>query len=279
MFGSIYSNHKDYLKQSFCGMNDAYRSRGNQKESTVFDILQTLYIKIFGVPEIGFQVRYFHFRKALDVIGKQQFNQVLDAGSGIGCYTLALARHFNHSLIIGVDNSRKNVAIGKKMAQEAKLGNVYFKMRDIAKELPGKDKYDLIICIDVLEHIKQYKKVLSNFYKVLRPGGYVYIHVPQKNQKRFFKKFRTWSHKGHEREGFVPTVFKRDMKSIGFHVVRVWNTFGFFGSITWELNHLALSKSFVLSALTFPLLLPFSYIDRFVRNKRGLAAAYVFKKT
>ncbi|MFH0749611.1 MAG: class I SAM-dependent methyltransferase [Candidatus Gottesmanbacteria bacterium] len=278
MFGSIYSNHLDYLKKSFRGMNKEYHKKDKNKASFVMDKLQQAYIKIFGIPEIGFQMRYFHFKKTLDMCGEKNLNRILDAGCGIGCYTVALARQFKNSAVVGVDNSKRNVHIGKTLARELRLSNIVFKTGDISKRTLERKKYDFIICIDVLEHIEEYQRVLKNFYQMLRPGGYLYIHVPQMHQKRFFKRFQTWSHEGHVREGFVPSIFDRDLKKIGFHKIRVWNTFGTMGSIAWELNHLALSKSFVMTALIYPLLLPLVFLDRFIMNRKGLAAAYLYKK-
>lgn len=238
--------------------------------------LQSIYIKIFGVPEIGFQVRYIYFRKALGVIGKKDFVSILDAGSGIGCYTLALSRRYTQASVFGIDNSRKNMLIGKNMAKITSIENAKFLVGNLENSIDR--TFDFIICIDVLEHIEEYQKVLKNFYRMLKPEGYLYIHVPQMHQKRFFKRFLTWSHEGHVREGFVPSIFQKDLKKIGFQKICVWNTFGTMGSLAWELNHLTLSKNFVLAAVVYPFLLPLILVDRCIHNKRGLAAAYLYKK-
>ena len=276
MFGSMYANHLEFLKQSFRGMNDEYRGKVKKKESFVMTLLQSIYIQIFGVPEIGFQVRHIHFQKALKLTHHKEFTRILDAGSGIGCYTLALARRYPRASVFGVDTSKKSMLIGKTMAKAMSVSNATFTVGNL--ENPMSERFDFIVCIDVLEHIENYKKVLKNFYRLLKRGGYLYIHVPQMHQKRFFKQFRTWSHEGHVREGYVPSSFQKDMKNIGFQKIGVWNTFGVCGSLAWELNHLALSKSFIVAALTYPFLLPLIIIDRYMYNKKGLAASYLYRK-
>ena len=272
----MYANHLEFLKQSFRGMNDEYRGKVKKQESFVMKSLQSIYIKIFGVPEIGFQIRHVHFIKALELIKHKKFTRIMDAGSGIGCYTLALARRYPHASVLGVDNSKKNMLIGKTMAKTRTVANTKFIVGNL--EHPMKEKFDFIVCIDVLEHIENYQRVLKNFYRSLGRGGYLYIHVPQMHQKRFFKQFQTWSHEGHVREGFIPSSFQKDLKNIGFQKIGVWNTFGVLGSLAWELNHLALSKSFIVAALIYPFLLPFIIVDRYMYNKKGLAASYVYRK-
>jgi len=276
MFGSMYANHLEFLKQSFRGMNDEYRNKDKKQESPVMKSLQSMYVNIFGVPEIGFQVRHLHFKKALILTNHKKFTKILDAGSGIGCYTLALARRYMHASVLGIDNSKKNMLTGKTMAKTFFAANAKFIVGNL--ENSTKEKFDFIVCIDVLEHIENYKKVLKNFYRSLESDGYLYIHVPQKHQKRFFKQFKTWSHEGHVREGFVPSSFHKDLKNTGFQKIGIWNTFGIFGSLAWELNHLALSKNFIITALTYPFLLPLVLIDRYIYNKKGLAASYLYKK-
>ena len=41
--------------------------------------------------------------------------------------------------------------------------------------------YDLVIACDVLEHVENDKKAVSEIYRILKPGGYAIITVPQKD--------------------------------------------------------------------------------------------------
>jgi predicted SAM-dependent methyltransferase len=42
----------------------------------------------------------------------------------------------------------------------------------------GNDKFDIILCSHVLEHIVEDRKALSEIYRILKPGGYGIIMVP-----------------------------------------------------------------------------------------------------
>jgi 2-polyprenyl-3-methyl-5-hydroxy-6-metoxy-1,4-benzoquinol methylase len=138
--------------------------------------------------------------------------------------------------------------------------------------------YNLIVNIDVLEHIVDYKTVIKNFYRLLKIGGYIYIHTPQPNQKRIFKQFEKWHHEDHVREGFTPEELRIELKRLGFRIIEMKETFGFFGKLAWELNHFTLKKSFVLAGLFFPFFYCLAEIDLLFNNKGGLGTAILAKK-
>lgn len=56
-------------------------------------------------------------------------------------------------------------------------GNPRFHLRQgNAEEIPYSDeKADIVFCIGVLEHIKDWRKCLEEIKRVLKPGGYVYL--------------------------------------------------------------------------------------------------------
>jgi len=49
---------------------------------------------------------------------------------------------------------------------------------DNLKDILGEEKYDTILCVNVLEHIEEQKKALLNMLNVLEFGGYLLIFVP-----------------------------------------------------------------------------------------------------
>lgn len=278
MFGSDFFNHPEILMQSLQDMNKQYKNTAHIYPTYLQRKLQSLYIRLFGIPEIGFQVRGMYFRKALRTIKNFKPTKILDAGSGIGSYVYYLSKLFPKTHIDGWEIDKRKLAFTKKFSKELLINNVRFTYGDITKRQNKRKVYDFIISIDVLEHIRDYKKTLKNFYTLLRPGGYLYIHTPQINQKRFFDKLKSWEHKDHMREGFEPEKLIADLETIGFRVVFREYTFGFFGSLSWEVHHLLLAKSFVLAGLAFPILYLVALIDRYIDNEKGLAVSYLVQK-
>jgi len=95
---------------------------------------------------------------------KTKHGDALDLGCGTGNYTLELyKRGFQ---VVGVDISRRMLKIAQK-----KLPNVKF-IKANAYSLPFEDNtFDLVLSVTMLEFIHEPEKVLSEVYRVLKPGG------------------------------------------------------------------------------------------------------------
>ncbi len=279
MIGSIFFRHPEILLHSLSQMNDGYAGKVAGRSSGLMVLLQKLYIRLFGIPEIGFQVRSMYFRRAVREISQNVTpKKILDVGSGIGSYVFELAHLFPEASVDGWEIDPRKLSFTKKFAKELKVSNVSFSFGDITKKPKVKAEYDVVLTVDVLEHIGEYKTALANMYQVLKPGGLLYIHTPAEHQKRFFRSFESWEHEDHVREGFDAATLAQDLKKLGFSDVRVTRTFGFFGSLAWEVNHLLLQKSFVLAGFLYPLLYVISRLDGMIINKKGLCVSVIARK-
>lgn len=279
MFGSNYYKHPEILMDSLKEM-PGNKKNIKKKNSKVLTLLEKIYLLIFGIPEIGFQVRSNYFRDMLENgVKNKKINKVLDAGSGIGIYSFWLSKKFKDSVIDGWEIDNTKLEFSRKFAKELNINNINFLYGDVTKpSLKNKNKYDLIVNIDVLEHIDNFQSVLKNFYNLLSPGGYLFIHTPQTNQKRIFKSLENWHHQGHVHEGFSPNDLKQELINIGFKIVEIRETFGFFGKLGWELNHISLKKGFIISGIAYPFLYLIACLDLLVPNREGLGTAILSKK-
>lgn len=280
MFGKEYREHLDILMLSFGEINDTYQKKiktsvGN---STIIDAIKKIYILMFGIPEIGFQIRAIHFKKILTTfLLNKNIKDILDAGSGIGAYTFWLGKKFAKAHITGGDIDIQKIHTSKELNKELHIKNVAFTYLDITK-IKKNSIYDLIVAIDVLEHIEENELVLNNFYRILRNKGYLYIHVPQPNQKRIFFSSRTWRHKDHVREGITKNDLEKVLNKLDFKIIVSRETFGFFGKLAWEINHMTLPKNFALAGIVFPILYILSLLDVLWKNKNGLGVAILAQK-
>lgn len=280
MFGSEYSKHPEILIDSFREMKDEYKKKARKKQNSIILLfLQKIYISIFGIPEIGFQVRSAYFKNAIfKNLRKKKLKKILDAGSGIGVYVFYMAKFYPLAKVDGWEIDKNKLFFCQKFAKQLGIENADFKFLDITKKNKIFEKFDLIINIDVLEHIENYKKVLKNFYELLTPRGYLYIHTPQPDQKRIFKQLKKWQHEDHVHEGFTPGELKRETERLGFKIIEMKETFGFFGKLSWELNHISFEKSFLIVGLLYPFLYLIGKMDILVDNKDGLGTAILAKK-
>ncbi len=276
MFGKEYASHLDILLKSFGEINEDYKEKIN-KDNIIVEKIKILYISLFGIPEIGFQIRSMYFKKILKShLSQKNFKKILDAGCGIGVYSFLLAKTFPQAKITGIDIDKNKLKSCEDIANELKFKNAEFSYSDVLK-LP-EIKYDLLVNIDVLEHVKNYELALNNFYNALNKSGYLYIHVPQSNQKRIFGFFKDWHHEDHIREGINKLDLENTLKKLGFKIIISRETFGFFGKLSWELNHLMLSKNFMLAGITFPFLYILAEFDQLWKNTDGLGIAVLAKK-
>lgn len=138
--------------------------------------------------ETNFLTRFFfkrRFQLALQLIPQKKTNlEILDAGCGIGFFLPTLSQFAKN--IWAVDYAGASLQYAKFMSQKKKLKNIFFKKVDLADNLPFSDeKFDLIICLSVLEHIKALKKVIVNFKRVLKKKGVLIAGYPNEDNLLF----------------------------------------------------------------------------------------------
>lgn len=280
MFGKEYHHEIDLLFESFGAINKDYSKQvlRERARNPVFTAIQRLYIRIFGIPEVGFQTRSLYVQKILNTHAPQDsLKRILDVGSGIGAYVFWLAKKYKKALVTGGEIDEDKLKYSKLLQTKLHVYNAKFTYLDITKS-NTKIKYDLIVTIDVLEHVSHYNVALHNLYKLLHRGGFLYIHVPQPNQKRILRSLRRWHHEDHVREGISREVLEKTLKKIGYTIIISRETFGFFGKLAWELNHIMLSKNFMLAGITFPFLYVIALLDLCWKNENGLGVAVLAKK-
>lgn len=95
---------------------------------------------------------------------------VLDLGCGSGKVLNVLAETFPNSRFTGYDFSREAIAIANAEAQQRKLSNIEFQVRDAAT-IEECDRYDLITTFDAIHDQAKPDQVLRNIYRALRADG------------------------------------------------------------------------------------------------------------
>ena len=90
--------------------------------------------------------------------------KILDAGSGFGQYSYRLSKIFNNSGIKGVDVKVEQIDDCNKFFNSIGLnGKVIFEFADLTTFVEPYN-YDLILSVDVMEHIQEDEVVFNNFY-------------------------------------------------------------------------------------------------------------------
>lgn len=104
------------------------------------------------------------FEKHINWQGKT----VLDVGCAGGFMTEAIAR--KGAIATGIDPAREAVAAAQAHARRVGLSLQYDV--GVGEKLGYADAcFDAVICVDVLEHVADLRKVVSEIARVLKPGG------------------------------------------------------------------------------------------------------------
>ncbi len=131
-----------------------------------------------------------------------------------------------------------------------------------------KDAFDLIICVDVLEHIKDDYSIVKNFYRALKPGGFIIIHVP-KFPRDFTHLVKEYHQDDHVRDGYTEEQLLTLLEDNGFKIIKIRKTFNYFGSLAWDIGHILYNKNKIIFLLVFPVLLLLSKLDALTFKNRG----------
>ena len=112
----------------------------------------------------------------LSKINEIDFKNLLDIGCGDGKYLYEISKKYPSKLFVGIDYSEQAILFATAMSPKIK-----FICGDITKNTIG--KFDLIILIETLEHIKP--ELIPNFIKEIHshmePNGKLIVTVPSTN--------------------------------------------------------------------------------------------------
>ena len=130
----------------------------------------------------GYQEREYHeaecvcpeFGPLWDIAGKR----VLDVGSGLGGKPIYYADLSVRS-VTAIDLRTYSARSALALARERQLQNVVWPMVGDAARMPFPDNiFDVIVSINVFEHINDLPTALAECKRVLRPGALIFLHFP-----------------------------------------------------------------------------------------------------
>ena len=102
---------------------------------------------------------------------------ILDLGCGGGLTCEPLARL--GAKVTGIDFIPKNIEIAKKHSLISKL-NIGYINSDL-EDISFKEKYDVVLLLEVIEHLDGWKSLIKKIYKTLKPKGRLIISTINQN--------------------------------------------------------------------------------------------------
>jgi 2-polyprenyl-3-methyl-5-hydroxy-6-metoxy-1,4-benzoquinol methylase len=110
---------------------------------------------------------------------------VFDIGCGRGGNAFLLARRFPRASVIGIDIDPLALSTAERGAAGAGLQNLQFELTP-DDHIQQTDQADLVVCVDVLEHIVDDEHFAKQVLDRVSPGGTLIVHVPLRGQHYHF---------------------------------------------------------------------------------------------
>jgi 2-polyprenyl-6-hydroxyphenyl methylase/3-demethylubiquinone-9 3-methyltransferase len=110
--------------------------------------------------------------------------RALDVGCGGGILADSLAR--SGADVLGIDLSTKALKVAQLHALEAQTPKIAYReisAEALAAESPG--TYDLVTCMEMLEHVPDPASIVRACSELVKPGGWVFFSTLNRNPKSF----------------------------------------------------------------------------------------------
>jgi 2-polyprenyl-6-hydroxyphenyl methylase / 3-demethylubiquinone-9 3-methyltransferase len=120
----------------------------------------------------------------IDTLATLRGKQVLDVGCGGGILSEAMAKRAMH--VTGIDLAAKPLGVARLHAMEAGVSNLDYReiaTEALAAEVPS--SFDVVTCMEMLEHVPDPSSVVRACTSLLKPGGWVFFSTLNRNPKSF----------------------------------------------------------------------------------------------
>ena len=108
--------------------------------------------------------------------------RILDVGCGGGLLSEALARL--GAQVVGVDASPGNVAAARLHAQSQNV-TVDYRLGDPTEALSPQERFDVVLALEVVEHVSDVSAFLATAAACLAPGGMLFVSTIDRTFKSF----------------------------------------------------------------------------------------------
>lgn len=102
--------------------------------------------------------------------------KVLDMGSGAGNYSLTIEKKV--AKVVAIE-PYKEAFRQLRQNKKASKSKVLIK-NTLVENFKTKERFDLVLSITTLEHMPHPKKSFTQLFKLIKPGGIIYLTVPNK---------------------------------------------------------------------------------------------------
>lgn len=231
-----------------------------------------------------FFLRSWHIRRVLKRVGKKLDKKgewkLLDAGCGFGQYDRFILEQFQHVKVHSIDVKEDYLKDNRRyFKNDIESDRITFYAADLLK-FTSEIKFDVIICIDVLEHIEEDQMVMKNLSACLNKGALFLMHSPSHFSKEDAGDEDSFVGE-HARAGYSKQEIDKKLMESDLLPEKIHYTYGKWGHRAWILsvkwpmlwfNKISLFAVFPL-LVYYPVVMPFcllmNLIDLYTKNEKG----------
>ena len=109
--------------------------------------------------------------------------KIVDIGCGGGILTESMAK--SGAEVSGIDMAEAPLAVARLHLHESNLEIDY--RQSTAEELAEQEagQYDIVTCLEMLEHVPDPARVVQSCFDLVKPGGHVFFSTINRNPKSF----------------------------------------------------------------------------------------------
>ncbi len=206
-------------------------------------------------------VSFWHIRRGILSFSRhvQGPVHVLDAGTGLGQYTYFLARKFPLWNIYAVDVSASEVCECNRFFHDLNYSRVLFRTENL-EQVVREEVYDLVLAVNVIEYIRDDRKVLGNLFQSLKPGGMLLLSVQSDKSKQVQPNFTNKLLQNQElQHRYNNLELKKLLKEIGYRNIKAHYSYGISGRISTQIG-VAIPKNLLRRSRHFLVLMPLYYL-------------------
>jgi cyclopropane fatty-acyl-phospholipid synthase-like methyltransferase len=210
-----------------------------------YKLLQTslywqVYYSVFGTPFMSAHLVYdlilanCHFEKS---------NLILDYGTGDGLFLNQITKDFG-SIGTGIDRLPERINKAKKVSDAQHLNNSFICSN--FEDIDLNDKFDKVLCLDVLEHLDNPSLDLQRIAKLLKEDGALIIQTPRDHDHKYIlkdtKNTFTYGLDEHKQDGFSLKNLEGLLNRFGFKIKYWQSSFPPLSQIMYEVLEIVRMK-------------------------------------
>jgi 2-polyprenyl-6-hydroxyphenyl methylase/3-demethylubiquinone-9 3-methyltransferase len=116
--------------------------------------------------------------------GPMSGRRIVDVGCGGGILAEAMAKR--GADVLGIDLAQRSLRVAQLHAMEAGVANLEY--REVAAEAlaaEAPERYDVVTCMEMLEHVPDPAAIVQACASLCKPGGWVVMSTLNRNPKSF----------------------------------------------------------------------------------------------